>query len=192
MNGTPSSQPTTRPPACAFSIPMSAQHTQMLTQGLRRCQHANHKVHFGILSNDYCLTPHLLAGEIMTIPINESQQATPQQQQQQQQQHNLISIMHTRHARRGYTVTSTVTNMHTTDVFFSFRTQGGRRLQRTLMRHLAQIPYDGGGINGFDLILQQRSPASEHNIHDQLIQQDLATREPAFENDGWHSYDDKL
>ena len=94
MNGTPSNRPTTHLPACAFSIPMSAQHTQVLTQGLQRCQHANHKVHFGILNNDYCLTPHLLAGEIMAIPHNESQQ-TSSQQQQQQQQHNLTSVMHT-------------------------------------------------------------------------------------------------
>jgi len=170
MNGTPSSRPTTRLPACAFSIPMSAQHTQRLTQGLRRCQHANHKVHFDILNNDYCLTSHLLVGEIMTIPINTMHQITSQQQQQQP---NLTNIMHTRHARRGYTITDTASHMHTADVFFSFRTHGDRRLQRTLMRHLAQIPYDDERMNGFDLMIQQRPPITPHGVHDQLAQQDL-------------------
>ena len=172
LNGTPSRQPTTHLPACAFSIPMSAQHTQQLIQGLQRCRHANHKVHFGILNNDYCLTSHLVAGAVMTIPINDTQQMTSQQQQQQQQ-HNLTSIMHTRHARRGYTITDTASNMHTTDVFFSFRTHGDRRLQRTLMRHLAQIPYDDDGMNGFDLMLQQRPPTIAHGTHDQLVQPNL-------------------
>ena len=151
---------------------MSAQHTQRLIQGLQRCRHANHKVHFDILNNDYCLTSHLLVGEVMTIPINTTQQITSQQQQQQQQ-HNLTNIMHTRHARRGYTITDTATDMHTTDIFFSFRTHGDCRLQRTLMRHLAQIPYDDEDTNGFDLMLQQRPPAIAHDTHDQLVQQNL-------------------
>ena len=172
LNGTPSRQPTTHLPACAFSIPMSAQHTQQLIQGLQRCRHANHKVHFDILNNDYCLTSHLVAGAVMTIPINDTQQMTSQQQQQQQQ-HNLTNIMHTRHARRGYTITDTASNMHTTDVFFSFRTHGDRRLQRTLMRHLAQIPYDDDGMNGFDLMLQQRPPTIVHGAHDQSVQPNL-------------------
>ena len=81
--------------------------------------------------------------------------------------------MHTRHARRGYTITDTASDMHTTDVFFSFRTRGDRRLQRTLMRHLAQIPYDDEGMNGFDLMLQQRPPAVTHGAHDQLVQPNL-------------------
>ena len=89
------------------------------------------------------------------------------------QQHNLTNIMHTRHTRRGFTITNASTNTHTTDVFFSFRPQGDRRLQRTLMRHLAQIPYDDGGMNGFGMMLQQIPPASEHNIHGQLVQRDL-------------------
>ena len=178
LNGTPSRHNTTHLPACAFSIPMSAQHTQQLIQGLQRCRHANHKVHFDILNNDYCLTSHLIAGEIMTIPINTTHQMTSQQQQQQQQQqqHNLTNIMHTRHARRGYTITDTASDMHTTDVFFSFRTRGDRRLQRTLMRHLAQIPYDDEGVHGFDLMLQQRPPTVPHGNHDQLVQPNPSLR----------------
>ena len=177
LNGTPSRRPTTHNlPACAFSIPMSTQHTQQLIQGLQQCRHANHKIHFDILNNDYCLTSHLIAGAAMTIPINDTQQIAPQQQQQQQQ-HNLTNIMHTRHARRGYTITDTASNMHATDVFFSFRTHGDRRLQRTLMRHLAQIPYDDDGMNGFDLMLQQRPPAIIHGAHDQSVQPNLTSHD---------------
>ena len=174
-NGTPSRHNTTHLPACAFSIPMSAQHTQQLIQGTQRCRHANHKIHFDILNNDYCLTSHLIAGEIMTIPNNATQQIASQQQQQRQQ-HNLTNIMHTRHARRGYTITDTASDMHTADVFFSFRTHGDRRLQRTLMRHLAQIPYDDEDTNGFDLMLQQRLPAITHGVHDQLVQPNLPSQ----------------
>ena len=70
LNGTPSRRPTTHNlPACAFSIPMSTQHTQQLIQGLQRCRHANHKVHFDILNNDYCLTSHLVAGAAIRAGI---------------------------------------------------------------------------------------------------------------------------
>ena len=41
------------------------------------------------------------------------------------------------------------------------------------MRHLAQIPYDDEGMNGFDLMLQQRPPAIAHGAHDQLVQPNL-------------------
>ena len=177
MDGTPSFLSNTCPPACAFSIPMSAQHTQRLTQELSRLQHTNYRIHFDILNNDYCLTSHLLADEIMTVPIN-----TPYAQhmatQQQQHQHNLTNIMHTRDARHGYTVTDTATQTHTTDVFFSFRTHGDRRLQQTLMRYLSQVPQDDGDMSGFDLVLQQRPPAIGNGIHDQLTQLDPPPYEP--------------
>ena len=176
MNGTPSSIANDRPPACAFSIPMSARHTQQLTQALHHLRHTNYKMHFDILNNDYCLTSHLLAGETMTVPVN-----TPQQimtQQQHQHQHNLTNIMHTRHARHGYTTTDTATHTHTSDVFFSFRTHGDRRLQRTLMQYLSQIPENDGDMLGFDLTLQQRLPALEHTVNDQLVHLNPVPHQP--------------
>ena len=86
--------------------------------------------------------------------------------------------MHTRNARHGYTIADTATQTHTTDVFFSFRTHGDRRLQNTLMRYLSQIPEDDGDMLGFDLTLQQRSPAMGHDLHDQLVQLDPPPHEP--------------
>ena len=160
MNGPPSSIANDRPPARAFSIPMSARHTQQLTQALHRLQHTNYRMHFDILNNGYCLTSYLLAGETMTVPINTPQQTMTQQQQQQQHQHSLTSIMHTRNARHGYTTTDTATHTHTSDVFFSFRTHGDRRLQSTLMQCLSQTPENDGDMLGFDLALQQRPPAA--------------------------------
>ena len=168
LNGTPCNQPTNHLPACAFSIPMSAQHTQQLTHSIQQCRHSQYSVHFDILNNDYCLTSHLLVGQMMTIPTHSTQQTTSHQQQQQ---HNLTNIMHTPDARRGYTITDTATHIHTSDVFFSFRNRWDCRIQRTLMRHLAQNPHDDGNMNGFDLIVQRRPPATQHNVHNKLIQQ---------------------
>ena len=167
MNGTPSDQTNTRPPACTFSVPMTARHTQKLILGLRQHQHTDHSIHFDILNNDYCLTSHLLAGETMTIPINAPQQTTTQQQQQQQQ-----NIMYTRNARRGYTVADIATHMHTADVFFSFRTHGDRRLQTTLMRHLSQAPRDNGNTTAFDLIVQRRPSGTTNDTHNQMVHLD--------------------
>ena len=112
----------------------------------------------------------------MTVPAN-----TPQQimtQQQHQHQHNLTNIMHTRHARYGYTTTDTATHTHTSDVFFSFRTHGDRRLQRTLMQYLSQIPENDGDMLGFDLTLQQRLPALEHTVNDQLVHLNPVPHQP--------------
>ena len=83
-NGTPSDRPTRHLPACAFSIPMSAQHTQHLIHSIQQHRNTECSVHFDILNNDYCLTSHLLVAQIMTIPINNTQQTTQQQHQQQQ------------------------------------------------------------------------------------------------------------
>lgn len=176
MNGTPSSIANDRPPACAFSIPMSARHTQQLTQTLHRFQHTDYRMHFDILNNDYCLTSHLLAGEIMTIPINTPQQVMTQQQHQHQ--HNLTNIMHTQNARHGYTITDTATQTHNSDVFFSFRTHGDRRLQRTLMQYLSQTPEDDGDALGFDLTLQQRLPVLGPATNDQLVHLNPVSHQP--------------
>jgi hypothetical protein len=103
----------------------------------------------------------------MTVPINTPQQTMTQQQHQHQ--HNLTSIMHTRNARHGYTTTDIATHTHTSDVFFSFRTHGDRRLQRALMHYLSQTPENDGGTLGFDLALQQRPPALGPAADDQLV-----------------------
>ena len=151
---------------------MPAQHTQQLTHALHRLRHTNYRLHFDILDNGYCLTSHLLAGEVMTVPIDTPQQTVTQHH------HRLTNIMHTRNARHGYTITDTATHAHTSDVFFSFRTHGDRRLQDTLMRYLSQIPEDDGDMLGFDLMIQQRPPPLGPMINDQLVQLNPPPHQP--------------